>query len=178
MLLSLQVSAGNKVPLQKLSNATSDEAQKLKIKHDEFNLTGVSAGRQQVQRLKKELIPTIRDKIQQRFNTVLSEETFKAFRVFNTTEWFVGDDEESKLLDFSYIDSLMERFQKPLSLNGFDIKLAKSEWKKVDLLYINVFLIIVLKLAFTLKLIFVNPCESDLCLKKCITHYYANLLSS
>ena len=108
--------------------------QKITVVHEEFELTGVMAGWRKVEALQNDFIPVIREKIMERFEVILEEEAYKAFKIFDTTEWYDGNDnEESILLDASRIDTLADRFKIPLSYNGFDVKECKKEWKKVHI---------------------------------------------
>ena len=135
--MKIKVSAANATfkEMTRLGNTPIDDRdkelkRKITVIHEEFTLTKVQSGQQKVDLLQTNFIPVIQDAISSRFESVLKDNVYKAFKVFDTTEWCDGNAAaEIAEIDGERLDCLIKRFEIPLSYNKFDAKECKKEWK-------------------------------------------------
>ena len=134
--INIKVSATNATLKQytKAKDLTEEDRRKIKknvkIVHENFKLSNAATGKEKTEKLQKDFASVIKQKITERFSNLLQDESFKAVKLFDTNDWYVGEEsDELKLLDATKLDTLHDRFKVPLTMKEFDIKECKKEWK-------------------------------------------------
>ena len=135
--VTISVAASN-VPQKKLQEIRAAREtglrpdQEVTVVKENFVLYNAQKGREKVEEIKSNLIPNIIGNLRSRFENLSSCEEFNAFQLFDVTKWNDGEDTEALIkFDNDRIDVIAQRFVSLLTINNFDVKEAKKEWKKV-----------------------------------------------
>ena len=109
---------------------------KIKVVKETFDLRQVKSGTENVDKLRKDFIPEIKEKIRDRFSCFNEDEAYKSFQLFNVALWGIGEDTELIVAeDGKNLEILAKCFEAVLSTKKFNIKEAKKEWRKVTISY-------------------------------------------
>jgi len=106
---------------------------RIKTIRETFTLKRVAQGKQQVAKIKQQLIPAIKACIDKRFSGSFDDEVIQAMRISDHTTWDCDDDNYGK----ASVRTLAEHFAVPLEHHNFNLDLALRELngvKKVKLM--------------------------------------------
>ena len=87
---------------------------------EEFQLTGVVEGKVKVDMIRQDLLSVIQEKITERFEKILEDETLDAMKLFDVNEWGPTDVESCAERDVKFVQILHERFKSCLDVYEFN----------------------------------------------------------
>ena len=85
---------------------------KIKVAKEIITFHNVKTGKETVERYRKVFVPIIAEKVKERFALFEDDESFKAFRVFNVSQWGFDQDIDQMLTpDIKNIEILSKSFE-------------------------------------------------------------------
>ena len=85
---------------------------KIKVAKEITCFHNVKTGKETVERCHKVFVPIIVEKVEERFPMFEGDESFKAFRVFNVSQWSFGQDTDQMLsANIKNIEILSKSFE-------------------------------------------------------------------
>ena len=97
----------------------------------EFQLTGVAEDKVKVDTIRQDLLSVIQEKITERFEKILEDESLDAMKLFDVNEWGHTDAESYVKRDAKFVQILYERFKSCLDVYEFNLADAKCQWKRI-----------------------------------------------
>ena len=88
--------------------------------NEEFQLTGITEDKVKVDTIRQDLLCVIQEKITERFEKILEDESLDAMKLFDVNEWGHTDAESCMKRDAMFVQILYERFKSCLDVYEFN----------------------------------------------------------